>query len=60
MEDLCIISRLKVLRDGASGVSVAKFDGQRCERCWKFFDSDGGEICGRCKDVLSSLGNQDL
>ncbi len=36
------------------GVSVAKFEGVRCERCWNYFDEIdmNGNICHRCSEVI--------
>lgn len=39
---------------------VSKFDSKKCERCWNHFEREemyNDEICVRCYDVISSLGD---
>ena len=56
LEELCIVSRGTIKRSGAEfSIEIKKFDGHKCERCWKFFDDDDGELCGRCRSVVNSL-----
>ena len=39
-------------------VSVSRHEGQKCERCWNYFDelleADGNRICSRCKKVIEA------
>ena len=35
------------------GVHVSKTDGEKCERCWKYFSNLKGNVCDRCQEVLS-------
>lgn len=61
LEELCIVSRGTINHHGSElAVSVNKFKGRKCERCWKFFDDDNGELCSRCKHVLNTLKDSSL
>lgn len=67
LADLCIVSRLHLVsgegvpesaenRDGAK-VTVARVEGEKCERCWKYIGSVGSNakhptLCARCASVV--------
>lgn len=50
-----IVSRVKIAENTEKElrVSVSRHEGQKCERCWNYFDelleADGNRICPRCK-----------
>lgn len=64
--DICITSSIKIkdlseAKDGmyslpdVEGVFVefAKADGEKCDRCWKFFEElQENHLCDRCNDVI--------
>ncbi|MEM9400356.1 MAG: isoleucine--tRNA ligase [Verrucomicrobiota bacterium] len=62
LEELCIVSKIKFLQvdsTDSEDVEVAKAEGKKCIRCWKFFDELSGdkehpEVCCRCLDALSA------
>ena len=67
LADLCIVSKLHLVsgeglsesaenRDGAK-VTVARAEGEKCERCWKYIGSVGSNakhptLCARCASVV--------
>lgn len=54
LEELSIVSRLRIEIATDFSVEVSKFEAKRCERCWKLFDDcDSGDLCCRCRSVLS-------
>lgn len=62
LKQLFIVSDVVLTTDELSkydycGVEVSKFNGERCERCWNYFDeldlTDG--ICPRCQEVVKSM-----
>ena len=34
------------------GVKVSKASGDKCERCWKYFESLSNDVCERCAKVI--------
>ena len=42
-----------------AAVNVLHHDGQKCERCWNYFDElvevDGAHVCSRCKEVIKDV-----
>ena len=38
--------------DKSIGVLVSRVDGQKCERCWKYFSKLTDNVCIRCKEVI--------
>ncbi len=69
LKTMLIVSGLRITR-GAEGkacehmpgvfAAVARAEGEKCERCWKYEDSVGkqGEhetLCGRCAEVLKNM-----
>lgn len=55
LEEVCIASRVVVEKGSDElDVIVEKFDGTKCERCWKFFDTNGKDLCERCMSILNS------
>ena len=65
LENISIISELEIVNEKPSsdsfiseldksiGVHVSKTDGEKCERCWKYFSNLKGNVCYRCQEVLS-------
>ena len=67
LADLCIVSKFHLVsgeglsesaenRDGAK-VTVARAEGEKCERCWKYIGSVGSNakhptLCARCASVV--------
>lgn len=55
-----IVSRVKIAEktEKELRVSVSRHEGQKCERCWNYFDelleADGNRICPRCKKVIEA------
>ena len=64
---LCIVSKLKVVRDETLGeagenfsgvaVDIERASGEKCERCWIYSDSVGTDskhptLCSRCAAVV--------
>ena len=62
LTDLFIVSGVDVARgDAPLEVSVARADGDKCGRCWKYSPTVGRSaahpaICGRCVEVVESSG----
>ena len=64
LENISIISELEIVNDKPSGdsfiseldknigVHVSKTDGEKCERCWKYFSNLKDNVCDRCQEVL--------
>jgi isoleucyl-tRNA synthetase len=60
---LFIVSQVELQEGGAEtvGVEIARADGTKCERCWKFTEDVGQSaqfptVCAACAAVLSELG----
>ena len=65
LEDICIVSKLKVDHSknldncfkssdlNGIGVKISKVTGNKCNRCWKYFEvlNDEG-ICQRCYEAI--------
>jgi len=51
-----IVSRLEVRHGKDSFVSVTRHQGQRCDRCWNYYDDlisiDEQHICSRCHEAV--------
>jgi isoleucyl-tRNA synthetase len=60
LRELVNVSSLKISLGEHEGFSVAKADGQKCERCWHW-ETDIGQspdhptICGRCVEAVKPL-----
>ena len=69
LADIFIVSQaVLVLKEGAAdqsiedaaeniAVSVVRSEGEKCERCWKYFTVTQGSnqsVCGRCGEALKS------
>lgn len=65
LPDIFIVSQVKLKEDGEGtkgeleglGVSVARAEGEKCERCWQYHTDVGSEkqhptICARCASIL--------
>ena len=55
LNELFIVSSV-CLTEGSSVLEVSRFNGKKCERCWKFYlelYDDQSEICQRCHQVIS-------
>ena len=64
LKHISIISELKVFEEAPDdhcfvsetnkniGVVVSKTKGDKCERCWKYFESLSNDICERCAKVI--------
>ncbi len=53
LADLFIVSQVTVEAGEALGVRVARADGQKCPRCWKYDRHAGADgLCPRCAKVL--------
>jgi len=60
IEEFLILSNLKIVQ-GERGISVAKTESEKCERCWRHRPDVGSHaehptLCGRCVDALVSSG----
>ncbi len=60
LKDVFIVSQIELMKGDEIGVSVAKADGAKCERCWQYATvlTQSGpfpNVCTRCADTLSSL-----
>ena len=64
IEQISIVSKIKVIvstppsdcyrleSNDSIGVIVTKIDGEKCERCWKYFQSLENTICERCAHAI--------
>ena len=64
LKHISIISELKVFEEAPDdhcfvsesnkniGVIVSKTKGDKCERCWKYFESLSNDVCERCAKVI--------
>lgn len=58
---LFIVSEVELLRSGAGGmptIAIARADGVKCERCWRYVKSVSSDpawagLCHRCQDALA-------
>ena len=64
LKQLFIVSDVVITTDDLpkyeyAGVEVSKFNGERCERCWNYFDELDltDNVCPRCVEVLKSMEN---
>ena len=60
IEDIAIVSKLRIdssnppkdskidENNSSLGVQVTKVSGEKCERCWKYFDILDSNLCDRC------------
>ena len=60
IEDIAIVSKLRIdssnppkdskidENNSSLGVQVSKVSGEKCERCWKYFDVLDSNLCDRC------------
>ena len=65
LENISIISELTILNekppegsyisesDKDVGIVVKKVDGNKCERCWKYYPNLEKDICSRCEQVIN-------
>ena len=64
LENICIVSKLSISKLNTLddcfqlnelqgvGVKVSKVSGEKCERCWKYFDALNDSICQRCEAAI--------
>ena len=64
LKNISIISEIKIFEESPSdkcfvsetnkniGVIVSKTNGEKCERCWKYFPSLSNDVCERCSKVI--------
>lgn len=57
LDEIFIVSKVELVQ-GPANVEAQKYDGHKCERCWKIFDElskkpEHSNICERCSDALS-------
>ncbi len=60
LEALLIVSAVKLSQSDVLKATVAKADGEKCERCWHYSsyvgtDADFPTVCDRCAPVLKGL-----
>lgn len=56
MADVCITSQVEII-EGECGVTIAKAEGQKCNRCWKVLPGVADHpdhICGRCDSAVNA------
>ena len=60
LDELFIVSAVHLTKNPRS-IKVSRFDGKKCERCWKLYpelthqESFSSNICQRCYQVISSF-----
>ena len=64
LKNISIISEIEIFEESPSdkcfvsetnkniGVIVSKTNGEKCERCWKYFPSLSNDVCERCSKVI--------
>jgi isoleucyl-tRNA synthetase len=64
LENICIVSKLSIIQANNVedyfqlnelsdvGIKVKKVSGEKCNRCWKYFDKLNNSICQRCNDAI--------
>ena len=64
LENICIVSKLSISQANNAedyfqlnelsdvGIKVKKVSGEKCNRCWKYFDKLNNNICQRCNDAI--------
>ena len=64
IEQISIVSKIEVIvstppadcyfleSNNLIGVIVSKMNGEKCERCWKYFSSLENNLCKRCVSVI--------
>ena len=64
LENICIVSKLSISQANNVedyfqlnelsdvGIKVKKVSGEKCNRCWKYFDKLNNNICQRCNDAI--------
>ena len=65
LKNISIISELTILNESPPessyisesdkdvGIVVKKVDGNKCERCWKYYPNLEKDICSRCEQVIN-------
>tara|TARA_B110000008_G_scaffold103247_1_gene106204 strand:+ start:1204 stop:4017 length:2814 start_codon:yes stop_codon:yes gene_type:complete len=64
LENICIVSKLSITQANNVedyfqlnelsdvGIKIKKVSGEKCNRCWKYFDKLNHNICQRCNDAI--------
>jgi isoleucyl-tRNA synthetase len=64
LEDICIVSKLRVVHSKSLencfesldtkdvGIKISKVTGNKCNRCWKYFEALEQGICQRCTEAI--------
>ena len=64
LENICIVSKLSITQANNVedyfqlnelsdvGIKIKKVSGEKCNRCWKYFDKLNNNICQRCNDAI--------
>ena len=56
LADLLIVSKVTVTVGSELSASVAKAEGAKCPRCWKFSETPGtDDLCPRCSAVVAKI-----
>lgn len=61
LAEVLIVSRAGVKPGEAMAVAAGRAGGEKCERCWKFFEELGGDaehptLCARCTEAVKGMG----
>jgi isoleucyl-tRNA synthetase len=59
LAEVCIVSKVRIKAGQGNTLTVAKSDGQRCSRCWRYYDALGldpahPELCERCTKAVTA------
>lgn len=66
LPDICIVSSISIAADSKKGegaldslsesldVSIARADGKKCQRCWKYYREPEPELCPRCSRAAAT------
>ncbi len=57
LDEIFIVSKVELV-EGPTQIWASKYDGQKCERCWKIYEQlsanpNHANVCQRCSDALS-------
>jgi len=60
IKKVTVISGLKIVSGDSEQISVTKFHGDKCPRCWNWFnrttkDRDHSELCLRCYEMIKEI-----
>ena len=54
LREIFKVAKVILTKADRENIIVEKFDGEKCERCWLYFDKLQGDICNKCSKVVKT------